>query len=115
MSYDALALFPATRAYRWPATSAQGFILCANNEFHDANDQVLATALDGAMPRALERLLIGPAGCEITGPMLTPDRRTFLCSIQHPGSTTGFPEGAGAFARPAVVCVFRTDGGFIGA
>jgi uncharacterized protein len=82
--------------------------------FANCNDQVLATALDAAAPRTVKRFLVGPAGCEICGPLVTPDRRAFLCAIQHPGGATGFPDGPGTVARPAVVVVTRNDRGFIG-
>jgi secreted PhoX family phosphatase len=35
----------------------------------------------------IKRFLTGPAGCEITGCVVTPDRSTLFVNIQHPGET----------------------------
>jgi len=34
----------------------------------------------------LQRLLIGPAGSEMSGPVFTPDGSTLFINIQHPSS-----------------------------
>lgn len=74
----------------------------------------------------IRRFLIGPKGCEITGCVLTPDRRTLFVNIQHPGETrddgsatpnSAWPDGqAVGSARPrsATVVVRRRDGGVVG-
>lgn len=74
----------------------------------------------------IRRFLTGPAGCEITGCVLTPDRRTLFVNIQHPGEaredgaaspTSAWPDGTVAgSARPrsATVAVWRPDGQPVG-
>ena len=49
------------------------------------NNQMLA-----ADPRTgeIRRFLVGPRGCEITGVITTPDKRTMFVNVQHPGETT---------------------------
>lgn len=92
------------------------------------NDQVLVTSTAGGFPRQVKRFLVGPAECEICGPLLSPDDTTFFCAVQHPGEdgavvdrsatnsklrrTSVWPTGS--VPRPAVVAVRRTDGGRIG-
>ncbi len=84
----------------------------------------------------LRRFLVGPVDCEITGIYMTPDRRSLLINIQHPGDGAEFNvEGeleltgnwpndsrdatalgeAGVRARSATICITRDDGGVIGA
>ena len=72
-------------------------------------------------PVPVKRFLTGPAGCELCGPLLTPDNTTFFCAIQHPGedaqgvtsnSQSKWPNGD--YPRPAVVTVRRPDGGRLG-
>ena len=74
----------------------------------------------------------GPVGCEICGPVFTPDCRTLFLSVQHPGSdgprsykgfgrestfndpATRWPDfDAATPPRPAVVVVTKSDGGII--
>ncbi|MDI3380266.1 PhoX family protein [Xenophilus aerolatus] len=74
----------------------------------------------------IRRFLTGPKGCEITGCVLTPDRRTLFVNVQHPGETrddgsaspnSAWPDGqAVGSARPrsATVVVRRRDGGIVG-
>jgi len=74
----------------------------------------------------IRRFMVGPNGCEVTGCVLTPDRRTLFVNIQHPGerrdSRTGavssaWPEDAvpgSAPPRSATVVVRRRDGGIVG-
>jgi hypothetical protein len=97
---------------------------------HDriGNNQVLA-----AVPETgeLRRFLTGPRGCEITGAIMTPDRKTLFVNVQHPGESTTFwdaqfgrPTTAnpstvsrwpfGGRPRPATVAITREDGGEIG-
>lgn len=84
----------------------------------------------------LRRFLVGPVDCEITGIYMTPDRRSLLINIQHPGDgaefndagelvlTGGWPNDsrdatalgeAGVRARSATIVITRDDGGVIGA
>ncbi|MDM0013564.1 PhoX family phosphatase [Variovorax sp. J22P168] len=87
------------------------------------NNQMLCA--DPATGR-IKRFLVGPAGCEVTGCVLTPDRRSLFVNIQHPGETregasgtpnSAWPDGtAPGSARPrsATVVVRRRDGGIVG-
>ncbi len=69
----------------------------------------------------IKRFLVGPRGCEITGCVVTPDRRTLFVNIQHPGETSDSGGGThnsswpdGARPRSATVVVRRRDGGIVG-
>jgi secreted PhoX family phosphatase len=74
----------------------------------------------------IKRFLTGPPGCEITGCVTTPDRRTLFVNIQHPGETrddgdappnSAWPDGrtpGSARPRSATVVVRRQDGGRVG-
>ncbi|MCC2637807.1 MAG: hypothetical protein K0Q68_1526 [Moraxellaceae bacterium] len=39
----------------------------------------------------IDRFLVGPAGCEITGIDWTPDGKTMFINVQHPGEASGHP------------------------
>jgi secreted PhoX family phosphatase len=91
------------------------------------NNQMLA-----ADPRTgdIRRFLVGPRGCEVTGVITTPDRRTMFVNIQHPGETTTAwgaptPENPRAVSnwpdfdpagrpRSATIVIRKHDGGIIG-
>jgi secreted PhoX family phosphatase len=95
--------------------------------------QVAAAVSDGISVRTgqqasadtVRRFLIGPVGCEITGVVLTPDRKTLFCNVQHPGEngslskpTSHWPDSqniTGSTKRPrsATFVVTRADGGEI--
>ena len=75
------------------------------------------------------RFLVGPNGCEITGVCVTPDERTMLVGIQHPGEAPGkavndprdpmryssWPDGpSGGRPRSACIVITKDDGGAIG-
>jgi uncharacterized protein len=79
----------------------------------------------------VKRFLTGPRGCEISGVIMTPDRRTMFVNVQHPGESTtrwnvefGTPSPAnpstvsswpfGRRPRPSTVVIRRSDGGRIG-
>jgi uncharacterized protein len=79
--------------------------------------------------RRTRRFLVGPAGCEITGCMATPDERTLFVGIQHPGESpvddvndpadpkrySSWPDGdAGGRPRSALLVITKDDGGVIG-
>ena len=88
------------------------------------NNQMLC-----ADPRSgeIRRFLTGPIGQEITGAVTTPDQRTLLVNVQHPGATTSaedfaagrfssrWPDGGTAVPRSATLVITREDGGVIGA
>jgi uncharacterized protein len=81
------------------------------------NDQMLV-----ANPQTgeIRRLFAGPAGCEITGIAVTPDRRTMFINVQHPGdgdpAVSNFPAATDGFTNPrdCTVVITRKDGGIIG-
>lgn len=52
------------------------------------NNQMLVADLDAG---TVERFLVGPDGCEVTGVSWTPDMRTMFVDIQHPGEIGGGP------------------------
>lgn len=101
------------------------------------NNQMLAA--DPAT-KEIQRFLVGPSGCEITGVTWTPDRKTMFINVQHPGEIGSHPNrpknadgstfsdnqiarnptafsqwpNAGSRPRSATVMIRRTDGGVIG-
>jgi secreted PhoX family phosphatase len=78
--------------------------------------------------REVRRFLTGPRGCEITGPLVTPDGRALFVNVQHPGEYA--EEGSDPDAprrvsnwpdqrpdgrpRSATLVVTRIDGGPVG-
>ena len=64
----------------------------------------------------IQRFLVGPKECEVTGLTWSPDKRTMFVGIQHPGERGGshWPEGGDAVPRSAVIAVTRDDGGLVG-
>ena len=84
-------------------------------------------ALLAADPRSgeIRRFLTGPVGCEITGATATPDGRTMLIIIQHPGespSERSDPDQPSRYSRwpangrprSATLVIRKNDGGVIG-
>ncbi len=65
---------------------------------------------------AIERFLVGPKECEVTGITWSADRRTMFVGIQHPGERgdSHWPGGGNTAPRSAVIAVEREDGGLIG-
>ncbi len=88
------------------------------------NNQMLAANPDTG---EIRRFLTGPVGCEITGVVTTPDRRTMFINVQHPGAnsseadfaagrfSSNWPDGGNTMPRSATVAIRRIDGGVIGA
>jgi hypothetical protein len=86
------------------------------------NNQMLAANPDTGEMR---RFLAGPPGQEITGVIVTPDKRTMFVNVQHPGATTSaadwaagrpnsrFPGGNGT-PLSATLVITKNDGGVIG-
>ena len=76
----------------------------------------------------IKRFLTGPRGCEITGIMMTPDRRSLFVNIQHPGESPSEradparPQAVSSWLdgpqsgrpRSATVVIHRRDGGVVG-
>jgi len=77
------------------------------------NNQMLA-----ADPRTgeIQRFLVGPNECEITGLTWSADKRTMFVGVQHPGEdgNSHWPEGGDAVPRSAVVAIRRDDGAIEG-
>lgn len=63
----------------------------------------------------IQRFLVGPKDCEITGLTWSPDRKTLFIGIQHPGEkgNSHFPEGGETVPRSCVVAIRREVGGII--
>lgn len=64
----------------------------------------------------IERFLVGPKECEVTGVTWSADRRTMFVGIQHPGERgdSSWPDGGSAVPKSGVIAVQRDDGGLIG-
>ena len=64
----------------------------------------------------VNRFMVGPKECEITGICWSADRRTLFVGIQHPGEKgdSHFPGGGDTVPRSSIVAVKRDDGGLIG-
>ncbi|MCZ4282554.1 PhoX family phosphatase [Kiloniella laminariae] len=64
----------------------------------------------------IQRFLVGPKECEVTGITWSGDRKTVFVGIQHPGEegNSHFPEGGSAVPRSSVIAVTRDDGAVIG-
>jgi len=107
----------------WIQTDLSGQNIGQPNWATLGNNQMLCA--DPASGR-IKRFLTGPNGCEITGCVVTPDRRTLFVNIQHPGETrddgdaqpnSAWPDGTtvgSARPRSATVVIRRKDGGIVG-
>ena len=65
----------------------------------------------------INRFLVGPQECEVTGICWSRDRKTMFVGLQHPGAKGGsshFPGGGETVPRSTVIAVTRDDGGEIG-
>ncbi|MFM2052527.1 MAG: hypothetical protein RL456_564 [Pseudomonadota bacterium] len=110
-SPDGLMVDPFGRL--WVATDAAPMVEAAPGaRLWLPRNQLLAC--DPAAPGGLQmrRFLVAPEGCEVTGPVMTPDGRTLFVNIQHPDP--GWPEPTGR-PRSATVAITKDDGGVIGA
>ncbi len=76
------------------------------------NQMLYADADTGEM----NRFLVGPKECEVTGLCWSQDRKTMFVGLQHPGEKGGshFPGGGDTAPRSTVIAVTRDDGGEIG-
>lgn len=87
-------------------SDAKGFAGMGNNQMLFADTET----------GEIKRFLVGPKECEVTGITWTPDRKTMLVGIQHPGEKGGshWPEGGNAVPRSSIIAIRREDGGPIG-
>jgi len=94
------------------------FIETDGGQPNDLNNQLLVSDVND--PGNIRRLFTGPAGCEITGFCMTPDRRTAFFNVQHPGngdvSVSNFPAPFDGVSQPrdATIVLTRKNGGIIG-
>lgn len=109
----------------WIATDASPRALNQGDYAPMGNNQLLCADV---VTGEVKRFLTGPAGCEITGVVGTPDRRTLFVNIQHPGEVPGdrsdaakpkagssWPDGErGGRPRSATIAIRRNDGGVVG-
>lgn len=86
-----------------------------------SNDGLFSVILEGERRGETKQFLTVPLGAETCGPVVT-DKR-ILVSVQHPGEVDGhtadnpashWPDGGTSQPRPAVVTVWKKDGGNIG-
>lgn len=79
---------------------------------HGNNQMLVGDPMTGE----IQRFLVGPKQCEITGLTWSEDRTTLFVGIQHPGSRGegNFPDGGTSVPRASVIAVRRDDGGIIG-
>ncbi|MFI1964336.1 PhoX family protein [Streptomyces pathocidini] len=86
-----------------------------------SHDGLFGVATSGERRGEVKQFLTMPSGAETCGPIIQ-DRRV-LVSVQHPGEKDGasvekpasiWPDGPGRMVRPAVVSVWRKDGGNVG-
>jgi secreted PhoX family phosphatase len=128
------------RAAYHPGVSRDGWLSCPDNGAFDSQGRLWiatdgwpeSTVADGVFAcdttgpgRALTRQFFrAPTGAEVCGPCFTPDGKTFFVSVQHPGDDVGstfdnpstrWPDFEKQMPpRPAVVAIWREDGGKIG-
>ncbi len=112
----------------WIQTDLSGQVIGKPHYTSLGNNQMLCA--DPASGR-IKRFLTGPNGCEITGCVVTPDRRTLFVNIQHPGEVRDDGDGGHNSAWPdtrttantgpdkvrprsATLAIRRRDGGVVG-
>lgn len=64
----------------------------------------------------IQRFMVGPNECEITGLTWSDDKKTIFVGIQHPGTrgNSHFPGGGKSVPRSSIIAVTRDDGRTIG-
>jgi secreted PhoX family phosphatase len=100
----------------WIQTDMSGQLMHKAEHTRLGNNQMLCA---NPATGEIRRFMTAPRGSEVTGCVLTPDRRTLFVNIQHPGeigdeggSVGGWPDGGRP--RSATVVVRRVDGGIVG-
>jgi uncharacterized protein len=109
----------------WIQTDISTSVVGVGDYANIGNNQMLVA---DPTTKEIRRFLTGPKGCEVTGVITTPDRRTMFLNIQHPGepaserndpanpkAVSSWPDGAaGGRPRAATIVIRRHDGGIIG-
>jgi len=107
----------------WIQTDMSGQLIGKPPHASLGNNQMLCA--DPATGR-IKRFLTAPNGSEVTGCVVTPDRRTLFVNIQHPGESrddgnatpnSAWPDGTvpgSARPRSATLAIRRRDGGIVG-
>ncbi len=107
----------------WIQTDMGGPMTGKDGVTVQGNNQLLCADIGSGR---IKRFMVGPPGCEVTGCVVTPDRRTLFVNIQHPGERrnkaggaphSAWPDGqlpASSRPRSATVAVRRRDGGIVG-
>ena len=114
------------RGVMWIQTDVSTSVLGKGDYANLPNNQMLACDPTAAGGADIRRFLLGPAGCEVTGVVTTPNHKTMFVNIQHPGESPSersdpdqpmrfskWPDGAGR-PRSATVVITKNDGGVIG-
>ncbi len=113
------------RGLLWIQTDVSTSTLNKGDYANLGNNMMLAADVATGETR---RFLVGPAGCEVTGVVMTPDLTTMFVDIQHPGESpseradpdrpkaiSSWPDGpSGGRPRSATIVVRRRDGGIVG-
>ncbi|CAN7381279.1 PhoX family protein [Variovorax paradoxus] len=107
----------------WIQTDMSGQLIGKPPYASLGNNQMLCA--DPATGR-IKRFLTAPSGSEVTGCVVTPDRRTLFVNIQHPGESrddgsatpnSAWPDGTvpgSARPRSATLAIRRRDGAIVG-
>ncbi|WP_185964455.1 PhoX family protein [Aliikangiella marina] len=85
-------------------------------------DGLWAIQTEGEKRGYARRFLRVPIGAELCGPYFTPDNKTLFCAVQHPGGDGSFDKPDTRWPdfdvtlppRPAVIAIYKKDGGVIG-
>jgi secreted PhoX family phosphatase len=113
------------RGVLWIQTDVSTSVINKGEYAVMGNNQMLAC---DPSTREVRRFLVGPATCEVTGVVMTPDGRTMFVNIQHPGegpseranpaepkALSAWPDGpTGGRPRSATIVIKKSDGGVIG-
>lgn len=107
-----------------PGTVGDGGTRTITNTNRAGETKQVTTRVGAQAGLKVQRFLVGPIDCEITGLAESPDGKALFVNIQHPGETT-LPENlatplstwpartAGARPRSSTIVITRNDGGLI--
>jgi secreted PhoX family phosphatase len=64
----------------------------------------------------IQRFMVGPKQCEVTGAAWSPDKKAMFVGIQHPGEKgdSHCPDGGDSVPRSSIIAISRDDGGVMG-